>query len=160
MVLHVVTQNRVFDIFYARYVEAVEAAKRQGAFDFGVEEIHAHSLRRLAEPETLFVDPASGARTMLHDSKIWPFCFCSVDDQINRRLCERIDWAAPITSALDTESHPIPDAATATTMITWFIEWRELCNLDIAFTSHWINSWIADKYLNVDRTSATTRQVT
>lgn len=67
MVLHVETQNRVFELFYERYVAAVEAAKRQSAFDFGVEEIHAHNLRRIAEPETLFVDPSSGARTMLHE---------------------------------------------------------------------------------------------
>jgi hypothetical protein len=67
MVLHVAVQNRIFDLFYERYVAAVEAAKRQSAFDFGVEEIKARNLRRIAEPETLFVDPASGARTMLHD---------------------------------------------------------------------------------------------
>ncbi len=67
MVLHVETQNRIFELFYERYLAAVEAAKRQSAFDFGVEEIHAHNLRRVAEPETLFVDPASGARTMLHE---------------------------------------------------------------------------------------------
>ncbi len=67
MVLHVETQNRIFDLFYERYVEAVEAAKRQSAFDFGVEEIRARNLRRIAAPETLFLDSASGARTMLHD---------------------------------------------------------------------------------------------
>lgn len=67
MVLHVETQNRIFDLFYDRYVAALEAAKRQGAFDFGVEEIRARNLRRVTEPETLFVDPTSGARTMLHD---------------------------------------------------------------------------------------------
>lgn len=67
MVLHVQMQNRIFELFYERYLEAVETAKRQGAFDFGVEEIHARSLRRVAEPETLFVDPSSGARTMLHE---------------------------------------------------------------------------------------------
>jgi hypothetical protein len=67
MVLHVAVQNRIFDLFYERYVGAVEAAKRQSAFDFGVEEIRAHNLRRVSQPETLFVDPASGARTMLHD---------------------------------------------------------------------------------------------
>lgn len=67
MVLHVEVQNRIFEQFYRRYLEAVEAAKRQSAFDFGVEEIHAHNLRHLAEPETLFVDPGSGARTMLHE---------------------------------------------------------------------------------------------
>jgi hypothetical protein len=67
MVLHVAVQNRIFDLFYERYVEAVEAAKRQSAFDFGVEEIRGRNLRRIAEPETLFVDSASGARTMLHD---------------------------------------------------------------------------------------------
>jgi hypothetical protein len=67
MVLHVAVQNRIFDLFYERYVAAVEAAKRQSAFDFGVEEIRARNLRRIADPETLFVDPASGARTMLHD---------------------------------------------------------------------------------------------
>ena len=32
-----------------------------------MEEIRAHNLRRVAEAETLFVDPASGARTMLHE---------------------------------------------------------------------------------------------
>jgi hypothetical protein len=67
MVLHVALQNQIFDLFYERYVGAVEAAKRQSAFDFGVEEIRAHNLRRVSQPETLFVDPASGARTMLHD---------------------------------------------------------------------------------------------
>jgi hypothetical protein len=67
MVLHVAVQNRIFDLFYERYLEAVEAAKRQSAFDFGVEEIRARNLRRVAEPETLFVDAASGARTMLHE---------------------------------------------------------------------------------------------
>lgn len=67
MVLHVEMQNRIFDLFHERYLEAVEAAKRQSAFDFGMEEIRARNLRRIAEPETLFVDPASGARTMLHD---------------------------------------------------------------------------------------------
>jgi hypothetical protein len=67
MVLHVEMQNRVFDLFYERYLEAVVAAKRQSAFDFGVEEIRAHNLHRIADPETLFVDPASGARTMLHE---------------------------------------------------------------------------------------------
>lgn len=67
MVLHVEMQNRIFEIFYERYVEVVDAAKRQGAFDFGMEEIRARMLRRIAEPQTLFVDPASGARTMLHE---------------------------------------------------------------------------------------------
>jgi len=67
MVLHVAVQNRIFELFYERYVAAVEAAKRQSAFDFGVEEIRARNIRRIDDPETLFVDPASGARTMLHD---------------------------------------------------------------------------------------------
>jgi hypothetical protein len=67
MVLHVDTQNRIFELFHERYIAAVEAAKRQSVFDFGVEEIRAHNLRRIAEPETLFVDPGSGARTMLHE---------------------------------------------------------------------------------------------
>lgn len=67
MVLHVSVQNRVFDLFYEGYLKAIEAAKRQSAFDFGVEEIRAKNLRRIAEPETLFVDPGSGARTMLHE---------------------------------------------------------------------------------------------
>jgi hypothetical protein len=67
MVLHVEKQNRIFELFYECYLEAVEAAKRQGAFDFGMEEIRARNLRRVAEAETLFVDPASGARTMLHE---------------------------------------------------------------------------------------------
>jgi hypothetical protein len=67
MVLHVETQNRIFELFYERYLESVDAAKRQSAFDFGVEEIRAYNLRRIGEPETLFVDEASGARTMLHD---------------------------------------------------------------------------------------------
>jgi len=67
MVLHVEKQNRIFELFYERYLEAVESAKRAGAFDFGVEEIRAHNLRSIAEPQTLTVDPASGARTMLHE---------------------------------------------------------------------------------------------
>lgn len=67
MVLHVDMQNGIFELFYERYLEAVEAAKRQGAFDFGVEEIRARTLRRIADPETLFTDAASGAKTMLHE---------------------------------------------------------------------------------------------
>jgi P-loop containing NTP hydrolase pore-1/C-terminal domain on Strawberry notch homologue len=67
MVLHVALQNRIFDLFYERYIAAVEAAKRQSAFDFGVEEIRARNIQRTAEPETLFVDSASSARTMLHE---------------------------------------------------------------------------------------------
>jgi hypothetical protein len=67
MVLHVETQNRIFELFHERYVGAVEAAKRQSAFDFGVEEIRARNLRHVAEPETLFIDASSGARTMLHE---------------------------------------------------------------------------------------------
>ncbi len=67
MVLHVEKQNRFFELFYERYLEAVEAAKRSGAFDFGVEEIRARNLRALAEPQALFTDPASGARTVLHE---------------------------------------------------------------------------------------------
>ena len=67
MVLHVEKQNRFFELFYQRYVEAVDAAKRVGAFDFGVEEIRARNLRSTGEPQILFLDPASGARTMLHE---------------------------------------------------------------------------------------------
>lgn len=67
MVLHVTMQNCIFDLFYERYLESVEAAKRQSAFDFGVEELRARRLRRVREPETLFVDEGSGARTMLHE---------------------------------------------------------------------------------------------
>jgi len=67
MVLHVEKQNRFFELFYERYLEAVEFAKRTGAFDFGVEEIRARNLRSIAEPQTLFIDSASGARTMLHE---------------------------------------------------------------------------------------------
>lgn len=67
MVLHVEKQNRIFELFYERYLEAVEGAKRAGAFDFGVEEIRARNLHGVGEPQTLFVDPSSGARTMLHE---------------------------------------------------------------------------------------------
>lgn len=67
MVLHVTVQNRTFDLFYEAYLKTVDTAKQQSAFDFGVEELRARHLRRIAEPETLFVDPGSGARTMLHD---------------------------------------------------------------------------------------------
>jgi hypothetical protein len=67
MVLHVDLQNRLFELFYELYLAAVDAAKRQSAFDFGVEEIRARNLRPFARPELLFVDPASGARTMLHE---------------------------------------------------------------------------------------------
>ncbi len=67
MVLHFGQQNRIFDLFYERYQSAVESAKQQSAFDFGVEEIRARNLKRIAEPETLFVDATSGARTMLHE---------------------------------------------------------------------------------------------
>lgn len=67
MVLPVERQNQIFELFYLRYVEAVEAAKQAGAFDFGVEEIRARDLRMVAESQTLFVDSQSGARTMLHE---------------------------------------------------------------------------------------------
>ncbi|MCG3126051.1 MAG: hypothetical protein CHACPFDD_00879 [Phycisphaerae bacterium] len=67
MVLHVEQQNRIFELFYERYVQAVDAAKHAGAFDFGVEEIRARNLRSVTEPQILFTDPASGARTMLHE---------------------------------------------------------------------------------------------
>jgi hypothetical protein len=67
MVLHAETQNQIFELFYRRYLDAVEAAKRAGAFDFGVEEIRAHNLRAVTEAQTLFVDPGSGARTELHE---------------------------------------------------------------------------------------------
>jgi hypothetical protein len=67
MVLHVKEQNQVFELFYERYLLAVETAKKQSAFDFGVEEIRANNLRRVGMPETLYVDPGSGARTLLHE---------------------------------------------------------------------------------------------
>ena len=67
MVLPVERQNQIFELFHQRYVEAVEAAKQAGAFDFGVEEIRARDLRMIAESQTLFVDAQSGARTMLHE---------------------------------------------------------------------------------------------
>jgi len=67
MVLPVQAQNRLFELFYERYLEAVEAAKRQSAFDFGVEEICARNLRRVAAPQTLYTDTSSGARTLLHE---------------------------------------------------------------------------------------------
>jgi hypothetical protein len=66
MVLPVEKQNRIFELFFERYTDAVEGAKRAGAFDFGVEEIRARNLRAIAEPQTLFVDAGSGARTVLH----------------------------------------------------------------------------------------------
>lgn len=61
MVLHVDQQNRFFELFYERYREAGRGVR------FGVEEIRARNLRRVAEPQTLFVDPASGAGTTLHE---------------------------------------------------------------------------------------------
>lgn len=67
MVLHVVAQNQIFELFYELYLRAVEAAKQAGAFDFGVEEIRARHLRSSSDPQTLFVDASSGARTVLHE---------------------------------------------------------------------------------------------
>lgn len=67
MVLHVEKQNRIFELFFDRYGLAVDAAKRAGAFDFGVEELRAHNLRAIAEPQVLYTHPASGARTLLHE---------------------------------------------------------------------------------------------
>ncbi len=67
MVLPVEQQNALFEEFYRRYVSQVEGAKRWGAFDFGVEEIRAYNLQQMSQPETLFVDPDSGARTLLHE---------------------------------------------------------------------------------------------
>jgi hypothetical protein len=66
-VLPVEKQNQIFELFHERYVHAVDAAKRAGAFDFGVEEIRARNLRSIAESQTLFADPSSGARTTLHE---------------------------------------------------------------------------------------------
>ena len=48
-------------------MQAVESAKRAGAFDFGVEEIRARNLQRIGEQQTLHLDESSGARTMLHE---------------------------------------------------------------------------------------------
>lgn len=67
MVLPVEKQNRIFELFFERYSQAVDAAKRAGAFDFGVEELRARNLRALAEPEVLYTHPASGTRTLLHE---------------------------------------------------------------------------------------------
>jgi predicted RNA methylase len=82
MVLPVENQNAIFELFYQRYLEVVEVAKRQGAFDFGVEEIRARRLRQTADPEILFVDPGSGARTLLHqlagEIDVWRHSFESV----------------------------------------------------------------------------------
>jgi hypothetical protein len=67
MVLHVEKQNRIFELFFERYVHAVDAAKRAGAFDFGVEELRARNLRAVAEPQVLYTHEATGARTLLHE---------------------------------------------------------------------------------------------
>ncbi len=67
MVLHVEKQNRIFELFFERYGQTVDAAKRAGAFDFGVEELRARNLRAVAEPQVLYTHPASGARTLLHE---------------------------------------------------------------------------------------------
>jgi len=67
MVLPVAKQNTIFELFYERNVEAVDAAKQRGAFDFGVSEIRARNLRNARPPQTLHVDESSGARTVLHE---------------------------------------------------------------------------------------------
>lgn len=67
MVLPVAKQNALFERFYERYLETVDAAKQRGAFDFGVSELRARNLRNAAPPQTLHMDPASGARTVLHE---------------------------------------------------------------------------------------------
>ncbi len=67
MVLPVAKQNAIFERFYERYIEAVDAAKHRGAFDFGVSEIRARNLRNARPPQTLHVDESSGARTVLHE---------------------------------------------------------------------------------------------
>ncbi len=67
MVLHVETQNRIFELFFDRYGQVVDAAKRAGAFDYGVEELRARNLSAVAEPQVLYIHEASGARTLLHE---------------------------------------------------------------------------------------------
>ncbi|MCC6357352.1 MAG: strawberry notch family protein [Phycisphaerales bacterium] len=67
MVLHVQKQNRIFELFFERYGQAVDAAKRAGAFDFGVEELRARNLRAVAESQVLYTHEATGARTLLHE---------------------------------------------------------------------------------------------
>ncbi|MFO0838358.1 MAG: strawberry notch family protein [Phycisphaerae bacterium] len=67
MVLHVEKQNRIFELFFERYAQAVDAAKRAGAFDFGVEELRARNLHAVAEPQVLYTHEATGARTLLHE---------------------------------------------------------------------------------------------
>lgn len=67
MVLPVEKQNRIFELFFDRYRQAVDAAKRAGAFDFGVEELRARNLRAVAEAQVLYTHAASGARTLLHE---------------------------------------------------------------------------------------------
>lgn len=67
MVLPVEKQNAIFELFYERYLQAVEGAKRAGAFDFGVEEIRASHLRHASPPQTLYTDSATGTRTVLYE---------------------------------------------------------------------------------------------
>ena len=67
MVLHVEKQNQIFELFYERYLEAVEAAKRQVRSISASRRSRPTTCGALPKPETLFVDPASGARTMLHE---------------------------------------------------------------------------------------------
>ena len=92
MVLSVEKQNRIFEVFFERYTHAVEAAKRVGAFDFGVEELRARNLRAIAEPQTLFVDPASGARTVLHE----------LEGEVD---VERLTFAVALASYVDEGFH-------------------------------------------------------
>ncbi len=61
--------SRVFDLFHELHLEAVKAAKRQGAFGFGMEEIRARDPRGAAEAKNAAWDPASSDRRMLHELK-------------------------------------------------------------------------------------------
>jgi len=67
MALPVDIQNGIFEIFYGNYQEIIARAKETGAFDFGVEQIHATNLKVVGEPTVVHTDEASGAQTKLYE---------------------------------------------------------------------------------------------
>lgn len=58
-------QNRTFEIFYDHYQEIIAKAKETGAFDIGIEDIHAKNIKVVREPTVVYTHEESGAQTEL-----------------------------------------------------------------------------------------------
>lgn len=63
MVLPIAEQNEVFERFYSTYQSLVAAAKENGTFDTGVEQLKERHMRRIGDVQTVYTHPGSKAKT-------------------------------------------------------------------------------------------------